>query len=144
MSVIVWDGAVVAADMSLNDGRVLVPIEKLWRVGGVVLGGVGSIHDIGAMKEWVLEGRKPESYPVVGEHSCFVYVTPERGLIRYTNKPIGIAHGFNKCAFGTGRDFAYGALYIGATSVEAVKAACKYGMDCGSGIIAFQVIGEKK
>jgi ATP-dependent HslUV protease subunit HslV len=114
-----------------------MPIDKLWRIDGVVVGGVGTAYDISAMRTWVVAGRRPETFPTVTSMSNFVIVTPARGLIRYTNTPMPTAHGFNKCAFGTGRDFAYGALHMGATAVEAVAAAIKYHTQCGSGIQSY-------
>lgn len=148
MSIIVWDGKIVAADSYANDGHTVREVEKLWQYGNVVIGGVGLISDIYAMKDWVFKGRKPDGFPSVSSQSTFVYVTPARGLIRYTNKPAGIIHGFKACAFGSASDFAYGAMALASNlgldidAKQIVEAAAKYSADTGGSVSGFQVIRD--
>ncbi len=140
MSVIVWDGESLAVDHGINDGHVITPVQKAWVVNGVHLAGVGTAHDIFKMKLWVTEGRKAEQFPQVSDQSHFVIVNPASGLIRYTTKPIGIVHGFNQVALGSGRDFAYGALAMGANAKQAAEAAAKYCVSCSPRIDVFRVM----
>lgn len=138
MSVLVFDGKSVAADGASNDGQILVPTEKLWQYGEAIIGGVGSVHDVSAMRDWVLGGRKREAFPKnLTASSNFVYVSKTRGLVRYTASPLGIIHGFNKVAFGSGRDVAYGALGMNATARQAVELAIRYTTHCGGEILEF-------
>lgn len=44
-----------------------------------------------------------------------------------------------KEAWGSGRDFALGALSMGATAAEAVKIACKHSTTCGGKIHTFTI-----
>lgn len=148
MSVLVWDGATLACDCSANDGAVRYSIDKMWRVqdgkgGYVYMGGVGAVHDISVMKEWAMGGRVPDKFPNVSNSCTFVIVTISTGLIRYTTKPVGIVHGFNKCAFGSGRDFAYGALHHGANAVDAVRAAIRFSQTCGANVSIFEVVKQQ-
>lgn len=139
MSIIVWDGYDIASDMAFSDGQVLAKLEKLWKLNDLVIGGVGPVHDVMSMKQWVIDGRNVSDFPKVSQTSTFVVVSAQTGLLRYTDKPVAIAHGFNACAFGSGRDFAYGALHMGANAEGAVRAAAKYSPDCGAGILCFGV-----
>jgi hypothetical protein len=58
----------------------------------------------------------------------------------------GIAHpvhyGHNLHAFGHGKDFAYGALAMGANAKEAVDACNTYSLHCGKGIGIYNLNGE--
>ena len=139
MSVLVWDGISLAADRALNDGHVVVVSDKIWEYKQSIIAGVGIINDIMMMKSWVMDGCNKHQFPKVTATSCFVVVKPGTGLIRYTVSPFAIAHGFNKCAFGTGRDFAYGALACGATAEEAVRAASIYDLHSGKGATSFRL-----
>ena len=115
-------------------------MQKLWRLpSGEIIGGVGTAHDIFKMKLWVTEGRNPDRFPKVSDTSNFIIVTKLSGLVRYTNSPTPIEHGFNKCAFGSGREFAYGALFAGANATVAVKAACEFATHCGNGVDTFTI-----
>jgi ATP-dependent protease HslVU (ClpYQ) peptidase subunit len=42
-------------------------------------------------------------------------------------------------AWGSGRDFALGAMAMGATAREAVAVACRFNVYCGNGIDAFDL-----
>lgn len=141
MSVIVWDGKTLAVDRGINDGHVSVPVNKSWQLdNGVIIAGVGSVYDIFLMKAWVIEGRNSARFPKVSPQSHFVIVSPVSGLQRYSAEPIAISHRFHPVALGSGRDFAYGALAVGATAKQAAEAAAKYCVTCSPEIDVYEII----
>jgi hypothetical protein len=62
---------------------------------------------------------------------CQLIIVGPNGLRRYENQHVPVDHGRNKCAFGVGKDFAYGALAVGATAELAVHAASQFIPECG-------------
>jgi hypothetical protein len=140
MTTIAWDGYDIAIDGAVNDGVTKLPAEKMWGEDWkVALAGTGSTHDVGAMKEWVTQGRNSDKFPKVAQGSCFVVVSPDKGLFRYTISRFPIAHGFKPCAFGSGADFALGALFMGADAVTAIKAAKEYDPNTGHQTLVFRI-----
>lgn len=141
MSVIVWDGEVLATDRAANDGHGKWLSEKAWYHNGQVITGVGHLSTVLAMKQWYIEGGDPEKFPQEqrGPRTCaFVVIAHDVGLIRYEDSPIPIVHGQAKCAFGAGKDFAYGAMAMGANAVQAVEVANLFSIHCGMGHVAYQ------
>ena len=68
---------------------------------------------------------------------AFVPIIGEACVFRYENTPDCVNHGEDSCAFGEGRDFAYGAIYSGGSAVVAAKAACFYSPHCAGPLDAF-------
>lgn len=142
MSVLVWDGVTLAADRAANDGQTKMSVVKLWCASDKLIGGVGNMHTVHRLRDWIIDGRNLEDFPSdsnsLGTH--VVVVTKDKGLVRYLpDNPYGIEHGFNAIALGTGRDFAYGALAMGATAEQAVEIANKYSTTCGLGVQAVRL-----
>jgi hypothetical protein len=119
--------------------------DKAWRLGNAVLTGVGNMTLVLAMRNWYVAGRDASKFPTeqtLPDRWCeFIVATPD-GLFRYERSPIPIEHGKNKCAFGYGKDFAYGALAMGATAEQAVSIANKFSPHCGMGVDVFNFEGE--
>jgi hypothetical protein len=116
--------------------------DKAWRVGNAILTGVGSMTLVLTMRDWYINGHHPIQFPTeqtLPDRWCeFIVATPD-GLFRYERSPIPIEHGKNKCAFGAGKDFAYGALAMGATAEQAVTIANRYSIHCGMGVDVFNL-----
>lgn len=130
MSVIVWDGVTLASDSDMNDGQVKVPFEKIWREGQRLCGVVGPVSDCLKLRAWVKEGSIPDKYPTISPDAYLVIVYPNGELTRFTASGIPIATFHKRLALGTGRDFAYGAMFMGASAEDAVRAAIKYSASC--------------
>lgn len=132
MSILVWDGKLLASDSHANDGVTSFPLEKIWRTDkNELIGGVGGVNDVNYMREWWLAGARVSEFPKVTSQNEFIVISKDRGVIRYKDRPLALLHGHTKCAFGTGRQFAYGALFAGASAEFAVRAAIKYDPSCG-------------
>lgn len=139
MTIIVWDGNVLATDCAATDGAAKWETIKAWyhedARGRCILSGAGPVQTILSMREWYKRGADPDLFPFaqLSPDWCqFVVVTSE-GLSRYEQGPYSIHHGNAICAFGEGRDFAYGALAMGATAARAVEICNKFSNSCGLG-----------
>ena len=145
MTIIVWDGSTLATDRAATDGVAKWRTEKAWYWGEgedrLILSGAGPLHSILAMREWFKDGQEPSMFPVIQTtHPChFVVVSPYTGLYRFEITPSPIDHGRGQCAFGEGREFAYGALAMGATAQQAVEIANSHSPHCGLGVAEYRV-----
>ena len=136
MTVIVWDGVTLATDVAATDGVAQWKTEKAWQLNDVIISGAGPLQTILQMRQWYVEGSLHNKFPdaQLGSNACHFVVVTEHGLCRWEQGPIPIEHGRTPCAFGEGRDFAYGALFMGATAKEAVEAANAHSTNCGLGV----------
>lgn len=141
MSVVVWDGRSLALDRGGTDGATLFELDKYWEVGGEVITGVGDYGSITALRDWYTLHVGGRGFPSLLHPAELIVVQRDVGLRRYEHISASpIAHGFNKCAFGSGRDFAYGALAMGATAEQAAEVACRYSISCGHGVKVFHLV----
>lgn len=146
MTVIAWDGEVLATDTQCTMGNAKYNSPKAWyeSVGGqaCIISGVGTLKNIHRHKEWVMKNDPSIEFPygaLENHYYQFILVT-KNGLLRYEGTPYPILHGVNACAFGEASDFAYGALAMGATAVEAVQVAIKYSHCCGGNVESYSLV----
>jgi hypothetical protein len=146
MTVIVWDGQQLATDRQASDGVVKWESPKAWYAiidkHVNILTGFGKLKAVLEMRDWYQEGADPNKFPRHDGSSQFIVVN-RHGLFRFENSPTPIPHAFRSCAFGTGREFAYGALAMGADAIQAVEAANKYSAHCGLGVEVFKIDGKE-
>jgi len=146
MTVIVWDGNKLATDRQASDGVVKWESPKAWYAivdkYMNILSGVGKLKHILDLRDWYQNGASPNLFPRVDATSQLIVVN-KHGLFRFEGSPTPIPHGFRSCAFGTGREFAYGALAMGADAVQAVEAANKFSAHCGLGVEVFAIDGKE-
>lgn len=136
MSVVVWDGKTLAADRQATNGNLRRTMTKITRHGDVLTAGTGTQTSTQAMREWVLAGANPSSFPTehVDEHTNLWVINRNGTIVKFENAPFGLVYHEKVFAEGSGRDFALGALFMGADAVKAVEAACVYDIYCGGGI----------
>ncbi len=145
MTVVVWDGRTLATDLAATDGRAMWSTQKAWMcaVGDreVILSGAGPLQTILAMREWYKAGADHNTFPreQLSSQWCHFLVVTNHGLLRYENGVVPIEHGRKKCAFGEGKDFAYGALAMGADAQRAVEVANERSPHCGLGVATYQL-----
>ena len=145
MTIVVWDGETLATDCAATDGAAKWQTTKAWyaQVAGqlVVLSGAGPVQTILSMREWYKRGAIPDELPQAqtSPHWCHFIVVTSEGLLRYEQGPYPIEHGRNKCAFGEGKDFAYGAMAMGATAAEAVAVCNDFSPSCGLGVNTYHL-----
>lgn len=147
MSVIVWDGKTLAADRQGMSAELRILIIKMRQLSdGTILAWTGN-HECGlAMARWYEEGARPEQLPASqnkDDWSRLIVLLPNRKLITY--EQYGEPQEVLDCptAFGAGRDFAIGALAMGADARKAVEIACQFSVVCGFGVEAIDVVSIK-
>jgi ATP-dependent protease HslVU (ClpYQ) peptidase subunit len=81
------------------------------------------------------ESKYPEFQKKDDEFVGMMVITPDKRVLKYERSPIPMEYPEEKWyAIGSGRDFAYGALHMGADAVKAVEATIAYSSSCGLGI----------
>jgi hypothetical protein len=139
MSVLVWDGVTLATDLASNDGRTLTPVNKIWKKDNAIYAGIGPLSLVAGLRRWYENGADYSKFPQGYAQGQFIVVRKSTGLTRYSLADGPVEHGFNAIALGTGRDFAYGALAVGADARAAVEAANKYCTTCGLGVQSMSI-----
>lgn len=138
MSVIVWDGKSLAADRQWTSGNLTRTTTKIWRHGDVIMGGAGTLWHMEAMRDWVLKGLVPAKFPdlkVIDNNVPHFWVINRSGAVaKFEDSPYPLTCNDPFWAEGSGRDFAYGALAMGADARRAVEITCQYDIMCGGGV----------
>lgn len=136
MSVVVWDGTTLAADRQATNSNLRRTMTKISRHGDVLIAGTGTQTSTQAVREWILEGAHPDKFPhPETDDNTAVWVINRNGtIVKFENSPFGIRYLDKVFAEGSGRDFALGAMSMGADAVAAVEVACMYDIYCGGGI----------
>jgi len=147
MTVIVWDGETLATDGAATDGACQWETEKAWYAhnafGQYIISGAGPLQTILQMRQWYISGAHPDEFPEAQTTLAFCQfvVVNSDGLRRWEQGAIPIEHQRLKCAFGEGKEFAYGAMAMGATAAQAVEVANKFSPHCGLGVHEYRLGG---
>ena len=150
MTIIVWDGETLATDAAATDGKALWKSQKAWYCDDpvnnvpVIISGAGPLQTILEMRDWFQSSALPNEFPQVqlSPQFChFVVIYAVSGLSRWEQGLFPIHHGRDQCAFGEGKEFAYGALAMGADAKRAVEIAIDYSPHCGMGVRLYR-LGE--
>jgi hypothetical protein len=136
MTVIAWDGKTLAADkMATDGGGIGRTTTKIQRHGDALLAFTGS-WDVGAeLRAWWMGGADRDHFPQKAREDLATLIVIQRGIVStYNAGPFPMIHEAERCAFGSGRDFAEAAMYCGKSAAQAVEIACLFQSDCGNGI----------
>ncbi len=144
MSVIAWDGKVLAADRQYICGDTISTAKKIFKLSnGEVLAFCGDLDTGMTMKRWYESGHKIEDWPVDIQNDkdkwCRIIIANPLKIFYFerTPDPVEILDDF--MAFGCGREVALGAMAMGATAVQAVQVASRFVIGVGNGVEAFTV-----
>ncbi len=147
MTVIVWDGDTLATDRIAASRYTKRKVRKAWYrntpEGKIIISGAGYTDEINAMEHWYMGGMKEKIDRDVFKESTLIIV--RGGNLVYYDDPF--KHNFvgkKSVAFGSGAPWAFGALEMGATAVEAAKIACLHCIRCGGGIDTYTLKGGKR
>ena len=136
MSVVAWDGKNLAADKLMCGNDCTRTTTKIFRVKDAVIAFTGDIACGLILLDWYKDGCKKEDYPAFQtdkEDWTRMIIADKKGCRFYEKYPIAIEVEDPYSAWGSGRDFAMGALAMGATAGEAVKVASMFCLSCGGG-----------
>lgn len=138
MSVVVWDGTSLAADRQsiINDMRSTA--SKICRLPGALGAWVGT-HSQGLLLiDWYRDGADPAQWPAFQkdkEEWTRLIIVNNKGLVwEYECEPVKILLEDPYMAWGSGAQYAMGALAMGASAKQAVEIANRFCVTCGVGV----------
>lgn len=138
MTVICWDGKTLAADKRASYGDMICTVTKIFKVGNVLVGIAGEATFVGAMFNWVKNGRVIDDFPLnqrsKDDWQPTLVIEADGTSSIYERTPHPIKYEQLHIAIGSGREFARAALHLGKTSVESVQCAIDLCGTCGNGI----------
>ena len=140
MTILVWDGKTLAADRLECWGNRKTECSKIYKrvFNGELLTGSGCIAATAALRHWYMRGADPTTYP-----SCqkskedwgrLVVVDTSHRVFVYESEPTPYEVLTLPAVFGSGSDFAFGALAMGADARRAVEVVNSICTDCGIGV----------
>lgn len=139
MTIIVWDGVTLAADRQATQSDIARKVKKIRRIRGHLVGASGQWDLAQEMFDWFAKGAKAEEWPASQRKDetwvGLLVITPKGKILKYEQAPIPMDFSMNRnYAFGSGRDFAYGAMAMGADARDAVRVASQFCTGCGMGV----------
>lgn len=154
MSVVAWDGTTLAADKQVTYGDMACLGKKLFLSddGLTVMAKVGDSAHGAVMMEWYTEvmaarsaGLEEPEFPKIESYAdsftILIVATPEGAMyFEQTGMgyPIRVYQG--NMAWGSGREFAMGAMVMGASAIDAVGVAIDLDIHCGKGVEAYDLV----
>lgn len=139
MTVIAWDGNILAADRQMSIGwNYTTNKTKIAKMNGFLLGLTGRGTHVTPLFKWIKEGRKIADYPKFQEddekNSLLLLITSDKKIFEYrcVAYPMQVEHKFH--AIGCGAAIAPTAMEMGADAIKAVEVASKYNAGCGNGV----------
>jgi hypothetical protein len=136
MSVVTWDGRILAADRQACIGDTVITCPKLFKLSnGEVVAFIGD-NDIGlSLKEWYENGHELGQWPESRKDDKWsnLIVASKEGCFFYESLPIKAKIYDPFMAWGTGADVALGSMAMGANAVKAVEIASQHSASCGKG-----------
>lgn len=141
MTCIAWDGITLAADSMCETAGMAATVSKIRIVRGAVLAVSGGYPAGLMLIEWFRDGADPKSFPDVQKTDDWarLVVFDETGLRHYEQQPVAMRVLDPYMAFGSGRDFAMGAMAMGADAVRAVEVAAKHCTTVGGPVRAHRL-----
>ena len=142
MTIIAWDGHTLAADKQATAGELRTRVTKIMRLkSGEILAMSGELAPGLTVAEWYKNGADPKEWPEFQRTEAWsrLIVASSSGAFFYEQFPVKIHVEEPFAAWGSGRDFALGAMERGATAIEAVEVASKFCCQCGLGVDFFDI-----
>lgn len=135
MTVIAWDGHTLAADKrAVSGGGIARTVTKIQRHGDSLIGMTGCWDTAVEMREWFKAGADPDKFPASARlDKSTLIVIDQTGIKTWGIGPYPFVIEQRKCAWGTGRDYAEAAMYLGRDAGSAVEVAIVFQTDCGNG-----------
>lgn len=139
MTVIARDGKTLAVDRQGTNCGMRFSATKLFQLeDGTVLAGTGVLGAVHRMKQWYENGADVSNYPDCQKTSDdwgrLIVVKPDGSVCYYEGQSVAIPSEDVPAAWGSGRDFAIGAMLAGADARRAVEITNQVAIDCGLGV----------
>jgi ATP-dependent protease HslVU (ClpYQ) peptidase subunit len=138
MSVIAWDGHVLAADKQATNNGLKRTTTKIHRVGECLVAFTGDASQGMLMVEWLRGGCVPDEFPASqrdkDDWAPVAVIRPDRTIATYERTPVPVVIEDRIYAAGCGRDYAMAVMHLGLGAVKAVEVACALDAYCGNGM----------
>lgn len=137
MTVIAWDGHMLAGDRRSVGGGNAKTTTKVHRVNDMLVGLAGDASAAEAVRWWLSKGADTTLHPWgdIDKDQCHALVImPDRTIWVYENGPHPAQYHDPFIAIGCGRDYALAAMHLGRDAKQAVEVACAFDVFCGNGI----------
>lgn len=137
MTVIAWDGKSIAVDKRSERGEVVGTVTKLFKgKDGYALAIAGSIVKGLLLVEWFNNGRKEEDWPKFQstDEWGWLIAAKDGECLAFGPDYLPLKNENKFCAWGSGCEFAIGAMAAGKTAYEAVAITNHHSASCGRGI----------
>ena len=144
MTIIIWDhkNKLLGADRKAVQSEMARRVTKIRRIRGHLCAAAGDWDLAQEMFQWFEQGADPDRVPPCVRNKddwvAFVVITPEGRVLKYERSPLPMD--FTESAeydgwyvFGSGRDFAVGALGAGADIHTALDVTARFCVSCGMG-----------
>lgn len=144
MTVIIWDhrAGLLGADKQATQSDLVRRVTKIRRIRDHLCAAAGDWDQAQEMFKWFEDGANPAEAPPCIRHKddwvAFVAITPDKRVLKYERSPLPMD--FTEAAvsdgwyvFGSGRDFAIGALAAGADIYTALDVVGRFCVNCGMG-----------
>jgi hypothetical protein len=144
MTIIAFDGKSLAADRLADDNGTKKLTTKIKRLSnGDIAAGSGVSWQLALLQKWYLEGQDPEKWPPrqypETEWPSRMIIATKGEILTYELGPIPNKLENAYYAWGSGQDYAMGALAMGATAKRAVEIAGELSTTCGLGVDVFDL-----
>lgn len=136
MSVIAWDGKTLSADRQSTNAEMRVSVSKMRKTDDAIIAWTGAYEYGLLLAQWYIDGAQTDKWPAFQRTDkwCRLVVATKQGVVEYEQEPVAQPVSAEFFAWGAGRDFAMGALAMGATAQQAVEIASRFNVYCGVGI----------
>lgn len=142
MTVIAWDGNILAADRQSQTGDCRKPVRKIFKVktaAGPALVGISGDLTVGLeMLTWFENGEKREDWRQewrnTQEGACLFVVQHDKSVWRFESSPDPFRYEDSIAASGSGDAYALVAMRCGCDAIDAVRHASLVSVSCGLGV----------
>jgi hypothetical protein len=138
MTVIAWDGQILAADKLACFGATKGTVTKIFRFKNELLAITGCLSAGMETMQWYTEGAVKADYPpsnrMQNEGASLIVIKQDKSVWKYEKSPVPFRVEGSFCAFGCGDESALIAMECGANALRAVELVIKYNSGCGNGI----------
>lgn len=145
MTVIVWDGKVLASDMQSTNAGLKRKATKIRKIGGRLYGVSGDWDRAQMLFRWIESGKRPEDWPEFQKGNDdwvgLLEIREDGSAWKFERVPEPYRCEEDYFAMGSGRDYAYGALAMGADAETAVRIASSFDNGCGMGVLTLTLEG---
>lgn len=153
MTIIAFDGETLATDRQVTQGEhKFVSDDKAWYSetgprGPCLISGVGPLAAILHRREWLIAGGDASDEEGYNKGKGATMLMIVRSSLDHSHRMFvyedgsTIPRGADGCfdSFGSGAAYAKGAMAAGASATLAVKIANQYCLQCGLGVVAYNI-----